>query len=222
MIEPVMLPYKTIGRDLIQEADVMIFRGTGIISGLIQRFSGSRYSHAAMASWHNGSDEPPILECIEFREGSCGGRISNLSRQVEKYDEQIDIYRPLPSTNVLKLVHLEDSYSVVKLPMHLNPKAVTNCMRKMTGLPYGWSRLWWLAKHHLLGARLWYVTDEAIDDRPKEINDVYPVCSTAVAASFNLGCGYDLMPNRSDNRMEPGDLAKSHLLNYLFTLKCDW
>ena len=51
-----------------------------------------------------------------------------------------------------------------------------------------------------------------------ELEDmVYPVCSTSVSYSFNKS-EFDLVKNRSDEWTEPGDIAKSSGINYLFTV----
>ena len=88
-------------------------------------------------------------------------------------------------------------------------------MRKLTALPYGWRRIWWMAKHKMAGLRFFYKPDDLMIDTVKDV--VYPVCSTAVSYSFNKN-GYDLITNRSDEWTEPGQISMSPRLSYLFTL----
>jgi len=204
------LSYKD-AEPLIREGDVLLFRGRSWISFFIGRAGETAYSHVGLASWvRNGQD---ILECIEFREGG-GGRSSNLERQVQKYPSIIDVYRPIPRWS-----HWEfdsKNQNAVLIHRSFDGRAVTHTMRHLTGLPYGWRRLWWIAKHKLAGLRLLFSTKHLMHD---EVGDViYPVCSTAVAYSFNAN-GYDLIHNRGDSWTEPGQIAESTRLSYLFTLE---
>jgi hypothetical protein len=57
--------------------------------------------------------------------------------------------------------------------------------------------------------------EDLTSDEIKDI--VYPVCSTAVAYSFNKN-SFDLIKNRNDSWTKPGDIAESTLLHYLFTM----
>jgi len=212
-----------LARPLIEEGDVLLFRNG---SKLLQRSGGGEYSHCAVSSWHNGSrSKDAILECVEFREGSFfaslfnknaggGGRSTNLDRQVQMYDECIDVYRPVPffSSYTYNAEVNEVQLSRVKF----NPKLVTRTMRQMTGLPYGWRRIWWMAKQQLVGFRLFYSIQDLVDDKLKDV--IYPVCSTALAYAFSKN-GYDLIPNRSDEFTQPSEISRSSRLSYLFTLK---
>lgn len=217
-------------KPLINEADVLLFRGKGFMSYMIGVGGESPYSHVALASWINGNSntQEGILECVEFREGSPfagilsssngrgGGRAVNLGVQVNQYPNQIDVYRPIPYVTSWVFDAEEKVFSLTE--NKLNAKEVTRTMRKMTGLPYGWSRIWWLMKHKLVGFRMFTDVESLMADRLEDI--VYPVCSTAVAYSFNKN-GYDLINNKSDQWTEPADIARSARLSYLFTLTPD-
>jgi hypothetical protein len=215
MIKPLYLPYKAEACHLIKEGDVVLFRGKGLVSKVIQRLTQGRYSHVGLASWHH--NERDILELVEFREWK-GGRTTNFERQIEKYDKQIDIYRPISPKKVVTfdqhtLKFLEDD-------VPYKPHDVTFEMRQMTGLPYGFARIWWMARFHMFGLRF-IINDPSIYiDKPTE-DIIYPVCSTAVATCFSRH-GYDLIHNMSDERTSPSDIARSPLLTYLFTPYKDW
>lgn len=215
-MKKVMLPIEE-ARLLIQEADVLLFRGKGFFSKLIQRAGESDYSHVALASWYNGSRAASLLEVTEFREGK-GGRTVNLMSAYKTHLEQglIDVYRV--NKPLYKTFYNLQTKKVEKVAIDFNAKGVTRYMRNLTGLPYGWQRIWWIAKNKLAGIR-WFANVDNIDDDNSsiDISKIYPVCSTAVAACFSKH-GYDLTPNRADEFMEPSDIARSALLNYLFTL----
>jgi hypothetical protein len=200
-------------KELIHEADVLLYRGRSWQSFFIGRAGQTTYTHAGLASWVNGhADTDAILETVEFKEGK-GGRSVNLERTIQENPGIIDVYRPIPIWHKWK-------FNVDELVPRLetkefNGKAVTRTMRRLTGLPYGWRRIWWIAKQKMVGLRLWYSPNDLMVDEVSDI--VYPVCSTAVAYSFNKN-GFDLLNNRSDEWTEPGHIANSTRLSYLFTL----
>jgi len=213
-------------KPLINEADVLLFRGGGLASKIIGIASESPYTHVAVASWVNGRSNTPdgILECVEFKEGSFiasffnksaggGGRTVNLGQRVSEQSGKIDVYRPVPRAT--KWVYNEENNTFDLHTTDLNPRQVTDTMRRMTGLPYGWRRIWWIAKHKLAAFRIFSDVDSLIVDDLEDL--IYPVCSTTVAYAFNKS-DYDLMNNRSDEWTEPGDVARSSRLSYLFTL----
>lgn len=195
-------------KSLLQEGDILLFRGTGIISRIIRRAGEGEYSHVAVASGRTG-----MWECIEFRE-KIGGRTSALEQQIQQHNGMIDVFRPVHS---IQAFEYDSRLQEVTLKYRtFDPVCVTNTMRKMTGLPYGMKRIWWIACRKLPFLRLFYSIESTVDDAKQDI--IYPVCSTAVAYSFNQ-CGLDLMPHRSDNATEPNDIARSSLISYIFTLE---
>ena len=201
-------------RNHINEGDVLLFRGKGTISRFISAPSETTYSHVGIASWINGNSntDAGLLECVEFREGK-GGRSINLSHAVKSQPNQIDVYRP--SSRFEKIAFYNGPKTAKSQWIEFDGKKVTHTMRKMTGLPYGWKRIWWMAKHKLAIIRFFVDKSKLMHDELQDI--IYPVCSTATSYSFNVH-GYDLIRNRSDEATEPGDIAKSALLNYLFPL----
>lgn len=205
------LSYK-VAEQYIEEGDVLLFRGNGIIGKFIKSFSNGPHSHVAVASWHNGGNSPKVLECIEFRE-FYGGRTTSLEIQVEKYSGLIDVYRPNPK--FYGMYYNSVTQSIQKTEHTFNGKAVTNCMRKMTGLPYGYKRIWYIAKLKLAGLRLFFNYNDLSIDSVGQV--IYPVCSTALAHCFNSN-DFDIVKNKSDQYTEPSDFSRSNELNYLFTL----
>ena len=203
------LPFQK-ARDLLEEGDVLLFRGQGIFSFFIKRAAEGKYSHVGVVSGH-GTNGGRIWECVEFREGK-GGRTINLEQYVEQHPGIIDVYRAVSSRKVIDFV--DDK--AVEREIGFNGKAVTNIMRKMTGLPYGWRRIFWIMQHKIPFLRLFYPIDSVVDDETHDL--IYPVCSTAVAYAFSR-VGYDLLPNRADKATEPSGVSRSALLQFLFTLE---
>lgn len=207
--------------NLIEEADVLLFRGKSFISRMIQRSGEGEYSHAALATFPKCLQCPEdreILEVSEFREGK-GGRTVSITGAYSKDIEAgiIDVYRVI---NPLVKVFFDEKDGKIKESLQMfNPRGITNEMRKATGLPYGWDKIWWILKKKIFGLRLFHSLEKSSDDAIiKSMKDVYPVCSTAVAYCYSK-YGYDLVPNRADSYTEPSDLARSAILSYLFTIK---
>lgn len=198
-----MLPQLTLKEyyPLMQEADVALFRGQSW-GKLIGRGSESVYSHVGLLSRHNG-----LIELVEFVE-SKGGRTVNFETVVKEKSNIIDIYRPIP---VWPYWQYNEAEKKIKLEYRFfNGRAVTNTMRQMTGLPYGYRRIWWILKHKMFILRLFYNVESLMVDTLGDI--VYPVCSTSVSYSFNKH-GYDVVKNRSDQWTEPGQFAMSPALS---------
>lgn len=206
-----VLPY-LIAKPLIEEGDVLLFRGTGYASYFLSKAGKSPYTHVGIASWAYGDKTVGILECVEFREWK-GGRSINLQNAINDHPGRIDVYRPVTYSSEWIFDSAKNESTLIRKEVNL--RGVTNTMRLMTGLPYGWKRIWWLSKHHMVGFRLGIDVEKLRCDILDDI--VYPVCSTAIAYSFNSN-GYDLIMNRADQWTEPADIAMSPRLSYLFTL----
>ena len=201
----ILLPYES-AKQFIEEGDVLLFKGQGLFSKIFMRAaSESTYTHVGVASLHNG-----IIECVEFKE-KFGGRTTNLENQFDEYEE-IDVYRATPFFSKYGFCS-EHGIDLQRIPF--DGKLVTSCMRKMTGLPYGWMRIWEIAKIKLPFIRFFYSKEKLMEDELKEI--ILPVCSTALAHCFNQH-GFDITPCKSDEFSQPADFARSGRLSYLFTM----
>jgi len=158
-----------------------------------------------------------LIEVVDFH-GSTGGGVShNLARIVKNQPGEIDVYRPSPIWTNLTFKDNKVNVEVKEFTPKI-ARSITNTMRKMTGLPYGWKRIWWMAKRKLVGLRIFYNPTDLINDELDAI--IYPVCSTAVAYAFSKE-GFDLIKNKSDNWSEPGHISLSTNLNKLFTITWD-
>lgn len=206
----IFLPY-TDAKPLIQEADILLFRGKAWYSFLIEKMTQSEYSHVGLASWHNGDGK--ILEVLEFHGGRGGGVAVDFDNYIKSQSHQIDVFRPIPK--YYRTIFNSETHQFIVVDINLLPKDITQTMRRLTGIPYGWKRIWWFTKFYLPGLRFFYNLQNLTSDEQGPI--IYPVCSTSVAYSFTKNC-YDLIRNRSDEWTRPGDIAESPLLDYMFTL----
>lgn len=212
MINPQLKIKYNQAKELLQDGDVLLFKGQGLFSFFIKRAGEGKYSHAALVSTFKNSSGEKTLECVEFREWK-GGRTISLEQCVKDNSGIIDVYRP---SSCKTIVACNGKGQCKEVTIKLDTDKVVDTMRRSTGLPYGWKRIWWIIQHKMPILRFFYSIDSIIkDDYKKEL--VYPVCSTAVAHSFS-SADYDLIHNRSDEATEPSDISKSPLLHYVFTL----
>jgi hypothetical protein len=208
----IYIPYAE-ARLLIKEADLLLYRGNAWYSWFIKKATHGEYSHIGLASWHNGKKERAILETVEFHGYRGGGVTTKMSNLFPKFSKQIDIYRC--SHICQKLLFDPKINKVVTTCTHLQNKDITNTMRSLTGLPYGWKRIWWTIKRNLALFRFFYNLEDLTYDSCQPI--IYPVCSTAIAYSFNKN-NFDLISQRSDSWTAPSDISTSPLVHYLFTI----
>ena len=194
-----IIPYSE-AAPLIQEADILLFRGKGIMSWLIQRYGSGVHSHVGIAHWDNKN-----LQCVEFREFK-GGRSVSLKRQVNSNPSGIDVFRAASRVD-----YGNDSYVLDEL----TKSKITTIMLKLTGLPYGWTNIYKLVKHYLPFCRL--AKQNIKDDNATKIF----VCSTAAAYAYRMAY-IDPVPYLADSAVTPSDLARSSLFEYQFTLERDW
>jgi hypothetical protein len=211
----VYLPYNQFARKVIEEGDVLLFRGTGLVSYIIKKAGRGLYSHAALASWQ-GEQGKSLLECVEFREWH-GSRTVSLSSQVNLFSGYIDVYRPCSQFRELNIKFDDAGQPIInEIIKTFNGRAVTDNMRELTGLVYGWDRIFAISTYKLPFLRLFAPIE--IDD---ETRDLSMVCSTSIAYLFRQHYT-DLVRFKPDTHTEPSDLARSPILNYLFTLEKDW
>lgn len=189
-------------RRWIRSGDLLLLRrGRWWPHRLIAAGGRSLYVHAAMAAWWHQD-----LMCLEMVWGR-GGRAVCLSHQVRRCPGRWDVYtlQPVGSQKVDRLL-------------------AVRAMRRLTGTPYGWQALVRLIWRHLPMVR-WLLPPPA-EDPPIVLADQPPLplepmfCSQAVVWAYRL-TGVDPVPNLPDRLTEPGDLARSPLFRYRFTLLPD-
>ena len=191
-------------KELIQEGDILLFRGSGIIGALIKRYTGGVHSHVALA--HKDGD---ILECVEFRE-FIGGRSVALKSQVDNAPLSIDVFRPVKSISYEEMDADGNVTLIEKKYTKETASAMTEDIIRWTGQPYGWKNIWMMLLRFIPGARLF---QQNTDDEVAKAK----VCSTAVTVALRRNY-MDPVPYLADDRVSPADLARSPLLQYLFTI----
>ena len=158
--------------EILQEGDILLFRGKGIISLLIQRYTGGLHSHVALASKCNDT-----WMCVEFREFK-GGRSVALKSQVEGNPTGIDVFRPLSSVSFQVMNEDKTITTVDKRYTDKMAHAMTQDIIGWTGQEYGWKNIFKMFTRFLPGARL--LQQNINDDDVAKAK----VCSTAVTVAL--------------------------------------
>lgn len=198
-------------KSLIKEGDILLFKGSGLIGFLIKRYTDGDHSHVAMAHL-----DGETWECVEFRE-FIGGRSVSLKSQVDANPTQIDVFRPLNKISYQevdkesgKVVFINKSYD------EETAKRTVQEIIKWTGQSYGWKNIWGMLVRFLPLVKLFSKQNTDDDDLAKA-----KVCSTAVTVALRKNY-IDPVPYLADDRVSPADLARSPLLQYLFTIEKDF
>lgn len=193
-------------RSLIRECDILLFKPQSLICRLWTRVLHSPYFHVALASWHNH-----ILEYIEFNT-RCGGETASLDTLMSLKRVSFDVYRPSTNRQTIYYNNYDNTVHIEQQLLH--PRKITDRMRNLTGLPYGWLRIWWWITQVIPFTRLIYNMKTLINDRKKIL---HRVCASSVANCFSEE-NFDLVKQKADTYITPLDLSQSTSLNYLFTV----
>jgi len=203
------VPYKE-AKGLLKEGDILLFVGRGLIAFFIQRYTNGKHSHVAMAHL-----DGETWECVEFRE-FIGGRSVSLRSQVSGNPTMIEVFRPLDNISYQEL-NIDNEIVVVnkKYTKEIAANTVKDII-KWTGQSYGWVNIWSMMLRFIPFFRLF--TKQNLDD--DELSTA-KVCSTAVTIALRKNY-MDPVPYMADDRVSPADLARSPLLQYLFTIEKDF
>lgn len=187
-------------RPTLRDGTVLLFRGRGIFSRLIQAKSGAPYSHAAMLAWWQDR-----LMVVESREGAG--------------------VRAIPFSAVLAEGHDVEAWDVRGLSTlgDERPAAVSEAIRWLS-TRYGWRTIVRIGLAALLVPLAWIRPVGALRDRwrrPLRDADGKPtsgmICSELVARAWDEA-GIELAPNIpdfDDATVEPADLMRGGRLTLL-------
>jgi hypothetical protein len=179
----------------IQQGDLLLFRGQGWLSRMISVAGRTNWTHAGMVDVWDGE-----LYCDEVRE-FVGGRVVTLASQVERFPGQIDVFRANTS--------IYPQYDRQAAALH---------MRRFAGCSYGWWHVIGAAVLHVPVLRFRLKTDYSIEVASETGPTKPPYCSQAVSMACRLSGKVDPVPQLADRFTEPGDLSRSNLFDYQFTL----
>lgn len=184
------------------DGDLLLFRGSGFVAKVIQHFTNSEYSHAAMVTWANG-----VPMCAEVREWH-GGRLVTLESQVKRYPSQIDVYKA-DAQNLYNGIHRHKA---------------ARFMERLAGCDYGYWSVVKAALSRLPLLRLVIANTTAgkalrqIEIKRAALRQSPPFCSMAVDMAWCLGAGIDVVPGVESEVTEPQHLRQSMFFKYEMTL----
>lgn len=189
-MEPKRLDYAA-ARSTVRDGDVLLWRGSSWLSQVIRWAGRSPYSHAGLAVWIRGR-----LMVAESRERK-GIRLLPLRSAVA--GAAVDLYG------------VKASLQTSSEPGSVRERVVLRAL-ELLGEPYGYRRILLIAfgRIPILG-RLVFGSSWSSDDERVVDGRLGLVCSAYVALCWHLA-GLDLVPNLADASTEPGDLARSGLL----------
>jgi hypothetical protein len=174
----------------IEPGDVLLHRrGRSILSRAIAAVGRSPYSHAGMV---DRIDDVLIEIDVTILAGATAGK---LRPKVDRWPGLIDVYRPAASVE------------------RWQRQGAVRRMWRLTSQRYGWRAIFLAALVRVPVLRM-LVRPAWAEERPGWL----PFCSMAVSKSYR-DVGVDLVPNLADRYTEPGDLARSALLIYQFTME---
>lgn len=193
------LPYADV-RTTLRDGTVLLFRGRGVFSRLIQAKGRAPYSHAALLAWWGHR-----LMVVESREGSgC---------------------RAVPLSTVLRDGHEVDAFDVVGLsPMGDERAVAVGEAISWLSTRYGWRTILRIGLAALLVPLAWIRPVGALrarwsrplrDSRGRPTSGL--ICSELVARAWEAA-GVRLVPNIldfDDATIEPGDLSRSSRLEVI-------
>jgi hypothetical protein len=206
------LPYEE-AKSLIKEADVLLFRAGPLtknpIGWFISTYTRSVYSHVGLAHWEDGE-----LYCVEFRE-FIGSRKYPVDKYIKDRFNTIDVFRPVKSCLSPKMINGKMGYVGHLFSQKVAEDIITTA-EALIGKKYGWWNIWQMMKTYMPLIRLRsnrnLVKYDDVPD-PKRF-----VCSTLVSYAYRINY-IDPVPFLCDSMVTPGDLARSSLFSYLFSIK---
>lgn len=180
----------------LKDADILLFRSRPFpaLSWFVSLYTFSKYSHVGLAT-KNGW----VYEFKEF----VGSRFIPISFYIRQ-GYVIDVYR------CANEIYFDDQAFILT---DQDRKNILETAENLIGRPYGWRNVIKIIQSYTPILRL------ATNKKKKDISDktaVY-VCSTLVSYAYRINF-MDLCPFIADDYTSPGDISRSPLLQYKFTI----
>ena len=196
-------------RTLLNEADVLLFRAGKFpdVGWWIGKYTHSTYSHVGLAHKPDYND----WGCVEFREFR-RSRFYPLEQYITYEGAKIDVFRPVQTVTI---PYIDEEYQTLSHTYKFSSQIahdITNTALELIGKPYSYWTIWQIFKTYVPFVRL----------RTQVIKNGTPdhkrfVCSTLVTYAYRTHF-IDPVPFLSDEYTTPGDLARSGLFSYLFSI----
>jgi hypothetical protein len=192
--------------NLIDEADILLYEHKNFPhwGWFVAKYSGTPYNHVGLAHWIEGE-----LYIIQFH--LFGPRISPISRELKKYAGKIHVYKPVRK---IVIPVIENNLLTYKT-LSFTQETRKNIINEALGLlhhKYSLKIIYNFFRSYTPFLRLW------VNKNLKNglSNDF--VCSTLISVLVRKHF-LDPCPYLSDVYTQPGDIARSPLFHYQFTIK---
>lgn len=186
---------------LLKEGDILLFKAPSFprLGWWIAKYTTSEYSHIGLVHFINNK-----AYCIEFKE-FIGCRLIPLEDYVKQECDRIDVFRTANHVCFSNKVHNFDEKTA---------KIITNNAKIFIGKKYNWGLIFYIAMHYIPIVRLFI---NVMSPENKEVKSF--ICSSFIAYLWRKHF-VDLVVNLDDGYTKPGDIARSPLLEKLYTLSC--
>lgn len=175
---------------IMEPADLLLYRGTSYASQAIRLASLSPYSHASMVAFRTDDTDksvPILIEVLQW----WGGRDLDLQQEVERH----------PGGYELRKANADNRWP------EFNRRRAVERMYQFRGTTYGWGRIGLASLAFLPIVRLFQKVDAFLVDDEASLKTP-PFCSMAYAIACDHG-GVDPVDDLKHSMTTPGHLAQS-------------
>lgn len=186
----------------LKEADILLFKAPPFpkLGWWVSKYTNSLYSHVGLVHFINN-----IPYCIEFKEFK-GCRIYPLVDYIKEECEQIDVFR-----TVKYMTYEDHSYSF----NYKVAKCITQDAKNFIGKKYGWNLIFMLIRVYIPIVRFFTPLHVLDIEHPRGF-----VCSTFISYLWRKHF-VDPVSFLPDTFTKPSDIARSPIIQYMYTLSCE-
>ena len=210
--ERIEIPYSEAHKHIL-DADVLLYTRKGVVYDIIKIGTLSKYAHAAMAGWADDEQGRAGKQLLAYEMVAWGPHDAPLVEQVEQHPGTIDVYRVSDTHSVYTWD--EKSQLQIGRTKTLDRQRAVSIMRGfcLKGR-YGMLHLFrtMLLRFPVVRVFMRQPTNDQLEDHKHP-----PHCSGSVAYALRHAFT-DVVKHMPDDYTSPGDLARSPLLHYMFTL----
>lgn len=192
--------------NLIDEADILLYKHKKFPhwGWWVAKYSNTPYNHVGLAHWIDGE-----LYIVQFH--LFGARVSPIKEELKKYPNHIELYKPVRQIVIPAFEHNHLTYKTLNFCEATRKKIIQEAV-ELINRPYSLKIILSFIASYTPFLRLW------INKGGKNGLDKDFVCSTLITFLYRKYF-LDPCPYLSDYFTQPGDIARSPLFHYQFTLR---
>jgi hypothetical protein len=188
-------------QNYLKEGDILLFKSPSFpkLGWWVAKYTLSDYSHIGLVHFIDKE-----AYCLEFKE-FVGCRVYKLSDYILQECDRIDVFRTARHVCFTNSVHNFTEETA---------KNITYEAHKFIGKKYNWSLIFYISLWYIPIVRLFLNSLSMDRDNASSF-----ICSSFIAFLWRKHF-VDLVSNLDDDHTKPGDIARSPLLEKLYTLSC--